>query len=282
MSLEQKIFSILSNIEGEIGLYFEDLTDGEDFTINPDKVFPAASTIKVPLVALILKKVEDGEFGFNDSIIISENNKVTGTGLIKDLDKSYKPTVLDLATLAIIISDNIATNQLIDMVGGVSNVTEFCEKLGLLNTKLQRKMLDIEAMKSGKDNITTAKDMGVLLKYLVKNQVVSKNVSQRLIGIMKRQQYRQKLPALIPAVSSYDPNVNSEEILPGTVVVANKTGDLWKVQNDVGIFFMPNNIVYVLSIFTKGLSDDSIGIRTISEISKIIYDEVSKKHLLNI
>lgn len=185
---------------------------------------------------------------------------------------------MDLAIVSIVVSDNIAINQIIDLVGGPLKVTEFCRKLGLFNTKLQRKMLDIEAMNSGKDNFTTAEDMGYLLKQLVNHKVVSKEASETIMKIMMDQQYRNKLPALIPAVESYDYENNHLKVLPGTVIVANKTGDLWKVQNDVGIFFMPDNNVYIIVMFTSELSEDSEGIRAISEISKVIYEEMANKY----
>lgn len=275
--LEERIFSILNKLEGQVGLYFEDLQDGEKITINAERVFPAASTIKIPLISLLLKKISKGVVGLDDVVSIDKNNRVAGTGIIKELNKNFKPTILDLATLSIVVSDNVATNQIIDLVGGPLEVTEFCYENGLLDTKLQRKMLDIEAMKEGRDNITTAKDMGKLLGKLVRHEFVSEDLSKALIDIMKSQQYRHKLPALLPAVESYDPSVCNDEILPGTVLIANKTGSLWKVQNDVGIFILPGNKTYVISMFTNKLSEDSEGIRTISEVSKAIYDEMVKK-----
>ncbi len=278
MSINKKIFSIIRCLEGEIGLYFEDLQTGEKLTINSDNIFPAASTIKIPLVLFLFQIVEDGMLDLNDVVSISKDNRVMGTGIIKDLNENYKPTILDLATLCITVSDNIAANQIIDLVGGTSKVNEFCKKIGLSNTRLQRKMLDIEAIKAGKDNYTTAGDMGSLLRQLGKNKIVSKQVSERVIEIMKTQQFRQKLPALIPAVTSYDPNVHNKEVVPGTVVVANKTGDLRGVQNDVGIFIMPGNNIYILAILICSLAEDSQGIEAIAKISKVVYEEMKKKY----
>jgi beta-lactamase class A len=272
MTLEKRVFSILGELEGTVGMYFQDLGTGKTISINPNTEFSAASTIKIPLISLLLIQSKSGLINLKGQVEIDRANRVGGTGVIKELDRSFKPTILDLAKLAIIVSDNIATNQLIDIVGGPESVTEFCNKLGLNNTKLQRKMMDIEAMKSGRDNITTAGDMGYLLKLLANNQIDSEEVSGSVVNIMKGQQLRQKLPYLIPALEPDDPNVYSDKVENGTVVVAHKTGDLWKVQHDVGIFMLPEGRKYVLAVYTSNLKSDDEGIRAIAKLSKEVYD----------
>lgn len=276
--LEQKLYSILGTLEGEVGIYFEDIQTREKISINPDRVFSAASTVKIPLVSLLFQKANGGKINLNDIIELSEENRVGGTGIIKNLDKRYKPTVLDLATLAIIVSDNAATNQLVDLVGGLEEITRYCESIGLTSTKFRRKMMDIKAKASGKDNLTTARDMGNILAKLVRNEIVSDNASKQIIDIMKSQQLRSKLPAYIPAIDTSDPADHHMKITPGTVMVANKTGDLDRVQHDIGIFILPNNKYYVLAMFTRNLSADSEGIRAIGEVSKAVYEEMAARY----
>lgn len=276
--LEQKLYSILGTLEGEVGIYFEDIQTGENISINPDRVFSAASTVKIPLVSLLFQKANEGKINLNDIIELSEENRVGGTGILKNLDKRYKPTVLDLATLTIIVSDNAATNQLVDLVGGLEEITRYCESIGLTNTKFQRKMMDIKAKAAGKDNLTTARDMGNILVKLVRNEIVSANASKQIIDIMKSQQLRSKLPAYIPAIDTSDPADHHMKITPGTVMVANKTGDLDRVQHDIGIFILPGNNYYVLAMFTSNLSTDSEGIRAIGEVSKAVYEEMAAKY----
>lgn len=276
--LQQKLYSILGALEGEVGIYFEDIQTGENISINPDRVFSAASTVKIPLVSLLFQKANEGKINLNDIIELSEENRVGGTGILKNLDKRYKPTVLDLATLTIIVSDNAATNQLVDLVGGLEEITRYCESIGLTNTKFQRKMMDIKAKAAGKDNLTTARDMGNILVKLVRNEIVSANASKQIIDIMKSQQLRSKLPAYIPAIDTSDPADHHMKITPGTVMVANKTGDLDRVQHDIGIFILPGNNYYVLAMFTSNLSTDSEGIRAIGEVSKAVYEEMAAKY----
>ncbi|MBC8591367.1 serine hydrolase [Wansuia hejianensis] len=272
--LEKNIFTILSELEGTIGLYFEDLHTGKKITINPETKFSAASTIKIPLAALLLIKANAGLINLEDRIEIDEINRIGGSGVIKEIDRIYRPTVMDLTKLAIILSDNIATNQLIDLVGGADEVTKFCNGLGLRNTKLQRKMMDFESLKLGKDNITTPGEMGYILKLLANGELESKEVSDTLVNIMKGQQLNQKLPYLIPALEPDDPAIYSDVVEEGTVIVAHKTGELTKAQHDVGIFILPNNRKYILAIYTSDLSSDNDGVKAIGRLSKAVYDNM--------
>lgn len=274
--MEKNIFTILSELEGTVGLYFEDLNTGKKISINPETRFSAASTIKIPLVALLLKQAEEGLINLNETVEIDERNRVGGSGVIKELDHGYKPTVRDLAKLTIILSDNAATNQLIDLVGGADKVNEFCNDFGMSDTKLQRKMMDLKSLEMGRDNRTTPKDMGEFLKRLANEQMHSKDASNTLVDMMKAQQLNQKLPYLIPALEPDDPEIYSEKIEKGNVIVAHKTGELFKTQHDVGIFYLPNNRRYILAIYTSHLSTDNEGIKVIANLSKTVYDHMKE------
>lgn len=278
MLLEEKIKSLINEVQGEFGVYFEDITDGTKIMLNENITFSAASTIKIPLVALGLKLYEEGKFGLNDEIEMKTQNRVGGTGVLKTLNKNYKPTILDLMTLAITVSDNAATNELVDLVGGFDNINAFNKSLNLNETKFQRKMLDLKALQEGKDNFTSAKDLGTILSLIAKDECVSKESSELLIKMMKMQQFRQKLPNLIPAVTSYDAKATADLPDDGKVLVANKTGDLWKVQHDVGIFILPKGERYVISVFSQKLAEDHEGIETISKISKTVYECMIEKY----
>lgn len=270
--MEKNIYSVLSELDGTVGLYFEDIQSGDQFNINGNMEFSAASTIKIPLVSLLLTKAEKGEIDLGAQVQVEESNRVGGAGIIKELDHLYKPTPMDMARLAIVLSDNIATNQLIDLVGGPEEVTNFCRGVNLKKTKLQRKMMDLESLKAGKDNITTPNEMGYLLKQLVNNEIGSASISEQVISIMKRQQLNLKLPYLIPALEPDDPDIDSDTIKEGTIVVAHKTGELFKVQHDVGIFLLPKGYKYILAIYTKDLSTDAHGVNIIAKLSKVVYD----------
>lgn len=274
--MEKNIFTILSELDGTVGLYFEDLSTGKKICINPETSFSAASTIKIPLVALLLIQAEEGIINLNDQIEMDEVNRIGGSGVIKELNNSYKPTVMDLAKLTMILSDNAATNQLIDLVGGGDRVNKFCNDIGMIDTKLQRKMMDLKSLELGKDNFTTPNDMGKFLTLLANGEIYSKEVSKTLVDIMKAQQLNQKLPYLIPALEPDDPGIYSDLVEEGTVIVAHKTGELWKAQHDVGIFILPNDRKYVLAIYTSDLSSDNDGVKIIANLSKVVYDSMKE------
>lgn len=268
---QREIYRLLAELKGTMGLYVHALDTDEVFQINPDVVFPSASVIKIPMLALLLKDVEEGRVDWNAPRDISPVNRVGGTGILCELEKDYRPTVETLAKLMIVLSDNIATNEIMDIVE-IDRVNAFCREMGLPNTRLMRKMLDFEAIRQGKNNYMCAGETGRLLVRIAKGEFVNPQVSQTIVSIMEHQQCRNKLPALLPAVPSYAPEEDKKHLKPDTVLVANKTGELFGIQHDVGIFTLPGGRRYVIAAFTGELEDDAQGIFTIEKISRAVYD----------
>lgn len=254
---EKEIFALLGQLEGRSAIYLEDLTSEGLFTVNPERVFPSASTIKIPLLATVLEAAEAGVFNLDDEVTVDPANRVGGCGVLSELHPGLRPTIRDLATLMIIQSDNTATNQLIDLVG-MERVNALSQELGLKHTVLQRKMMDFEAARAGRNNFTSAGDLGRLLKLLVEGKVVSPGASATMIDIMKRQQLRNKLPAY----------------LPEDVVIAHKTGDLPNLEHDAGIFFLPKH-TYILVVLTDQLASNTAGVETIGRVSEVVYRTLS-------
>ncbi len=121
-------------------------------------------------------------------------------------------------------------------------------------------MMDRTAAKAGRDNFTSAQDMGLLLQLLAKGQVVNEEASTKIIDIMKKQQLRNKLPSQ----------------LPREVIVAHKTGDLDFLEHDVGIFFLPER-TYILAILTDKLSSNAAGAQAIADVSRIVYETLREE-----
>lgn len=253
------ILSVLDCLEGEVGLYLEDVTVGDKLAVNPNQIFPSASIIKIPILAALFKAAAEGKVDLNAKTTLKAENRVGGGGVLTELSIKLRPTVLDLATLMIIVSDNAATNELIDLVG-MDQVNDLVRKLGLKQTVLQRKMMDRTAAKAGRDNFTSAQDMGLLLQLLAKGQVVNEEASTKIIDIMKKQQLRNKLPSQ----------------LPREVIVAHKTGDLDFLEHDVGIFFLPER-TYILAILTDKLSSNAAGAQAIADVSRIVYETLREE-----
>lgn len=270
---QQKLFERIGTLSaGEVGLYIEDLDSGERFEVNPSLVFPSASVIKIPILALLLKDARDKGMDLYAPHTMNPENRVGGTGILCELEPAYCPPVYYLAKLMIILSDNSATNEIIDLVGGFERVTAFCRETGYHNTSLNRKMMDFDAIAQGRNNYISAGDAGRMLCAVAKGEFVDAQISRTIVDMMNGQQYRNKLPARLPAVPTYAKPEDKKKLKPGSVLVANKTGDLFGIQHDVGIFTLPDNRRYVIAVLTGGLADDADGINLVADISKMVYE----------
>ncbi len=268
---QKEIYELLSKLDGTVGLYVEVMDTGEVFEINPDYVFPSASVIKIPMLALLLRDVQEKRADWNAPRAIAPNNRVGGTGILVSLDADYAPSLSVLATLMITLSDNTATNEIMDIIG-IDRFNQFCRDMGYSHIMLMRKMLDFEAIKQGRNNYMCAGEAGRLLSSIAKGEFVNKEVCETIIGIMERQQCLNKLPALLPAIPSWASKEERTNMKPGTVLVANKTGDLTGIQHDVGVFTLPDGRRYVIAMFTGGLASDRDGIMAIAKVSRAVYD----------
>lgn len=264
-----EIFRILSDLTGTVGLYVEDCDSGEVFTINPDYVFPSASVIKIPMLALLMRDVQQGLVDFDAPRKIDDRNRVGGTGILCELGHNYTPSLRDMAKLMIVLSDNIATNEIMDVIG-IERLNQFCRDMGYEHITLMRKMMDFEAIQQGRNNYMCAGETGKLLSLISKGEFVNAEVSQIIFDMMAAQQCRNKLPALLPTVVSY--SGTTDEIPDGKVLVANKTGDLVGIQHDVGILELPDHRRYIISMFTGDLVNDQEGISAIGKVSLAVYN----------
>ncbi len=266
----QEIFSILATLEGEVGLHIEDLQTKETFTINPGRVFPAASVIKIPLLALLLEDAREGRVDLERSVGVAPENRVGGTGILCELPENLTLPLSAFARLMIVLSDNIATNTVIDAVG-MDRLNAFCRERGMPDTRLQRKMMDFDAIARGLNNFTSAADIGKMLSLLAEGKWSTPEISSAIVDCLAGQQLRSKLPALIPAIPVQSTTKERSAPPEGRVYVAHKTGELAGVQHDVGIFTLPDRRRYVIAMLTAGLNDDRAGIEAIGKVSLAVY-----------
>jgi len=186
--------------------------------LNGDVVFPAASLAKVPiLVTLARQLAKSSTHTWETQVEVSEAARVPSDGVLADLSPAFRPTIHDLAHLMITISDNTAANVLLDLVG-METVNATMRELHLHSTRLERRFIDFEARKAGRDNWTTAADMALLLGHIYLGHIPER---ERLLKILLRQ--------------------NDYKILPAywgeDVPFAHKTGGLEGVMHDAGILF---------------------------------------------
>lgn len=255
--LENKLRDFISTQEGNIAVAVKDFKGGREIKINADMEFPSASIIKLSIMSELFNKINDGIYSLDDEIEIKEEMKTGGDGILKELNCGNKFTLKEICTLMIIVSDNTATNILIDLLG-MDNINSAIAKLGLKKTRLQRKMMDSQAAKEGRNNFTTADDFFRILELIYKGENVNEAYSIMMLDILKRQQVRGRL----------------DLYLPEEVVIAHKTGDLDNLEHDGGIVYLPGG-EYIICVLTNEVKTNKEGREIIGKISKMVYDDMT-------
>ena len=256
--LSKRLEAAVEDFDGTMGVFVKDLASGGEIHLNGDVVFPVASTIKIPLLVELFNKAREGPIDLDGVVTIRDGDKVKGSGVLKEMgDSTVTLTTRDLATLMIIVSDNTATNMLIDAIG-MDDVNEMLKGLGLKETKLQRKMQDHQAISEGRDNFSTPTEFARLMERLYRHEGIDPWVCEEALSVLKK-------PKATPISLA----------LPQEVEAADKSGDMPGVRCDVGIVYLPGR-PYVLSIMTKDVPEsDKKKLRTdeaITKVSKMIYE----------
>ncbi len=254
MELEQLINNIIMDTTADVALVFKCFKGNYNININENMKFPSASTIKILIMAAVMQEVEEGVFDLNHTIELKDEMKCGGAGIFSELDSGHRFNIRELLTAMIIQSDNAATNMLIDLVG-MGKINKMAEELDMKSTKLNRKMMDFQAAKQGKENITNARNLSIILELIYREVLVDEPSSQIMLSILKKQQ-------LEGGITKY---------LPEDIVIANKTGDLNKIEHDVGIVYHPQG-EYILCVLTKNLNYNKEGKEIIGKISREIFN----------
>jgi beta-lactamase class A len=258
-----------SKTEGVFGVAFKDLQNGNTIFLNEDSIFHAASTMKVPVMIEIFKQTTEGRFALTDSIEIkNEFRSIVDSSLYSlhredDSDTviyehiGEKRTLYSLMYDMIIMSSNLATNRMIDLVGA-PNAQQTMRDLGTKNMQVLRGVEDSKAYKVGLNNSITAYDLMVIFEKMAKGEVIDSTASAEMIKILLDQKFNDIIPAR----------------LPPDVKVAHKTGWITGVHHDGGIVFLLDGRKYVLVLLSKNIKDEKAGVAVMSNVSKMIYDWV--------
>jgi beta-lactamase class A len=254
-----KVQTIVRNADAIVGVAIKDLTSGEQLLINEKEIYPQASSIKIHILSEVYRQAAEGKFKMTDTRTLNPSAKVAGSGVLALLsDKSVTMSIRDYCVLMMHLSDNTATNLLIDLVG-MKNVNESLIRNGAPNTKLQRIMMDYQAAKEGRENISTPVDVMVILEKLYNGTLVNKQSADEMLSIMKLEK-----------------NGWIKSGIDGNVAVANKAGDVEGVKVDAAIVYLANH-PYIIVIMTKMLVDESDGAAIITKISKTAYRYFERK-----
>ncbi|MBP7707587.1 MAG: serine hydrolase [Candidatus Aminicenantes bacterium] len=256
--LQAELKAVESGLDGVLGLAFKDLTTGKTLFVNEREVFPQASSIKIAVLAEMFKQAEEGRLDLDEFLPVDDGNRVAGSGVLYFLGRpSLSLSVRDTAVLMVVLSDNTATNLLIDKVG-MEAVNRRLDALGLRKTRLRRKMMDLKAASEGRENVSTPLEMMTLLESVWKGAFLKEPGRKAFLEMLA-----------IPKDSPLRAGV------PEGVEVAEKPGELEAVRCDSGLVLLPGR-PYVLSVMTTYLKRDADGNPAIARISRLVYEHVSR------
>lgn len=227
-SLDEVVREAVAGFNGKVWVYAKNLDTGKEFSLRGDEKVRTASTIKFPIMAEAFRQVAEGKLKWDDVVTLTKESKVSGSGILGEFTDGTKIDLRTAVNLMIVVSDNTATNLVLDKITADS-VNDFMDKLGLPATRSMRKVLgggDSKALQIPENRLfglgsSTPREMVRLLEMLEKGEVVSKQASDEMLTIMRRQQYKD--------------GIGRNQV--DTTPVASKSGGLDRLRSDVGIVY---------------------------------------------
>ncbi len=227
-TLDEKIKAETSQFKGNVWIYAKNLDNGKEYSLRGEEKVRTASTIKLPIMTEVFHQIDQGKIKWTDEFTLTNIANSSGAGILGEFSEGSKIDLKTATNLMIVISDNFATNLILDKISS-NNVNDFMKTLGLNNTLSLRKIGgggDSNAYNEPVNKlfgigVSTPKDMAMLLEKLERGEVVSKEASAQMIAILKRQQYTDGLG----------------RNLLDTVPIASKSGSLDRLRSDVGIIY---------------------------------------------
>ncbi len=251
--LEAELNAVADHLDGVLGYAIKDLATGEAFYRNADLVFPTASSIKLTVWLELMRQAQEGKLSLEEKHTVRRSETVGGDPILYMLgDGTVTMTLRDLATFMVVLSDNSATNILIDRLG-MENINAEIVRLGLSETHLRRRMIDLEAARRGNENVSTPRELALLLEKLRVGQALDPVHTKEYFDLLR-----------LPKDSLFN------KALPPGVPIADKPGALEAVRCDAGIIEVQGHPV-VMSVMTTYLGNDEEGEGAIKEIARLAY-----------
>jgi beta-lactamase class A len=251
--LQRDLQQIAASLDGVMGIAVKDLTSGETFFVNADTTFPQASSIKIPILIELYRQAQAGTLKLEERVELKRELMTGGSGvLLRFGDGTSALSLRDLAVLMIVLSDNTATNILIDRVG-MANVNAMLDRLELTHMRLQRRMMDAAAQRASRENLSTPQEMIALLELLQAGKILDATHTAAAMEILK-----------------YPKTTSLRRGVPGNIEVANKPGGIPGVACDSGIVLLPGR-PYAISVMTTYDRDDEAAGAAITEVSRKVF-----------
>ena len=273
IALRDRVASRIAEVPGAVvGVVFAETGGGRTFSLNPDSVFHAASTMKVPVMIEYFRGIDAGRIRRDQDLLLGTTFKSIVDGSPYSLDAGVDSDSSVFARVGqrvplrwlvermIVRSSNLATNTLIEVLDAKA-VDATARSLGTTAMKVRRGVEDGKAFQAGLNNQTSARDLAVLLEAIESGKAASKQSSREMIDILAGQEFNDEIPAGLP---------------PGTRV-AHKTGWITGVSHDAALIYPPGRKPYVLVVLTKGIRERPVAQKLIADISRLVWDEVSSR-----
>jgi beta-lactamase class A len=249
--LEKRLGELAASHQGSVALYAKNLATGESVSLDAERPVQTASVIKLSLMLQAFEQVKSGKLTLSAPVVLTKDNQVGGSGILNLMDPGLTLTLNDAVTLMMTLSDNTATNMVIDVVG-LRPTNEMLARMGLKNTYFYKKVFkpadgpmppDQKQFGLGK---TTAKEMAQLMESIYRCDLGDRSLCLQMITMMRNQQDHDMLPRYLTTSDS------SEDLSP----IADKVGALDDVRNDVALVYTKRGPI-IISIFTYNNADKS-------------------------
>lgn len=261
--LEARIAAVAG---AEVAVTIVNLGTGSQLSIDGDRVYHAASTMKVPVLIDLLREADRGRLSLDQSILLVNHfhSIVDGSPYALDPADDSDDAVYErvgewvplrwLAERMINHSSNLATNALIALLDP-ERITATMRALGAERTLVLRGVEDGPAFRAGRNNVTTADDLAAILKAIERREAASPGATEFLLSVLRAQAFNAQIPAGLP---------------PGTPV-AHKTGQITATLHDAAIIYPPGRAPFVLVVLTRGIPDRRIAERLTADLAAIAW-----------
>ena len=272
--LRERVVARVNEVPGAtVGVVFMEVGGGAAIFLNPDSVFHAASTMKVPVMIEYFRGIDAGRIRRDQDLLLGTEFRSIVDGSPYSLDASVDSDSSVFARVGqrvplrwlvermIVRSSNLATNTLIELLGP-GKVDATARSLGASRMKVLRGVEDGKAFQQGLNNQTSARDLAALLVAIESGKAASKRSCREMIDILTAQEFNDEIPAGLP---------------PGTRV-AHKTGWITGVNHDAALVYPAGRKPYVLVVLTKGIPERSVAQRLIADISRLVWDSMARSN----
>ena len=258
-AVQASFTSLYGSKDIKLAYYFQEVTPNSQGTalVKQSGPIKSASIIKLFIMQVLLGEIRAGRISWQEMISMMAEDQVGGTGNLQAAEPGTSYSLEELALEMLIHSDNTATNLIIERLGGISAVQAKIQSLGYQDTRLQRLMMDQVAIAEGRENITSAREVGQLLAKLYQHKLVGQEQDQIFLDYLAQQTDRQGLVAL----------------LPQGVISYNKTGtnSAQGLQHDAAIIQVSNQSAYVLVVLQEELGQGDL-LKPLREIGQRVYE----------